>query len=85
MAKTLKKIVLDEDTARLIAFLSTIATGQLMAFLANRGIMSKADIDEVVTMIRASGMDEDPSLTRMAGMLADALGQWFDGPDEIEH
>lgn len=85
MAKTVKKIVIDHDTARLIAFLSTIVTGQLMAHLMNRGIMTRENVEEVLTMVRAGGMDEDPSLTRMAGMLADALAGWLDGPGEVEH
>ena len=68
-------VVIDASTAKLVAAISTVVVGNLMAVLLNKGLINREDVAEVVAFTRA-GSGDDPATAAMTKFCADALEHW---------
>lgn len=75
MAKKVKEVVITADVAQVVAALSTLVTGNLIAILYNKGVIDDDDVAQVIAYTRAGGTG-DESTAVMGELLADSLQRW---------
>jgi hypothetical protein len=69
-------VTIDASTAKLVAAISTVVVGNLMAVLHNKGLIDREDVAEVVAFTRAGQDDDDPATAAVTKFCADALEVW---------
>jgi hypothetical protein len=71
-------ITLDENAGKMVAMVSTLVVGNLMAVLLNKGLLDRSDIAEVVAFTRAASADDpnNPNTSAMVDLCASALEVW---------
>jgi hypothetical protein len=66
-------VIIDASTAKLVAAISTVVVGNLMAVLHNKGLIDREDVADVVAFTRAGEDDDDPATAAMTKFCAYAL------------
>ena len=69
-------VAIDASTAKLVAAISTLVVGNLMAVLHNKGLIDRNDFAEIVAFTRDGADNGDLATTTMAQFCADALEHW---------